>query len=233
MSLGRRLMPTDAACTTDSADPFGDSSGVILYQLNSDGGTTNNVPDASGNHNGTASNITYSSGQIGNAAVFNGSSSFINTNYTLTTDTTFSFSWWMNADSPTQNHYIVNDGNGTVHDGSFAIYHNTSDELGMWIGANGSGYGNGRLAISGGLSGSWMHFAVSVNGSTATIYKNGSLEGTLSLTPHSTAGILTLIIGRLGHFNGFYFKGDLDQMRYFNKAISATEVGTLYAETAC
>jgi len=127
----------------------------------------------------------------------------------------------------------MNDGNGTGHDGSFAIYHNTSGQLGMWIGANGSGYGFGLLTITGGLSGSWMHFAVSVNGSTATVYKNGSSAGTISLTPHSTAGILTLIIGRLGHFNAYYFKGDLDQMRYFNKAISETEVGELYAETAC
>ena len=138
----------------------------------------------------------------------------------------------MNADSPTQNHYIMNDGNGTGHDGSFAIYHNTSGQLGMWIGANGSGYAYGLLTISGGLSGSWMHFVVSVDGSTATVYKNGSSAGTISLTPHSTAGILPLNIGRLGTYNGFYFKGLLDQIRYFNKAISSTEVTQLYNETA-
>jgi len=97
----------------------------------------------------------------------------------------------------------------------------------MWIGANGSGYAYGTLTITGGLSGSWMHFAVSINGSTATVYKNGSLEGTISLTSHSTAGILTLIIGRLGHYSGYYFKGELDQVRIFNTALTQSQVTTL------
>jgi len=180
--------------------------------------------------NGTETDIEYRAGQFGQAAVFNGSTSFIDTNYTLTTDTTFSFSWWMNADSPTTNHYIFNDGNGTGHDGTFAIYHNTSGQLGMWIGANGSGYAYGTLTITGGLSGSWMHFVVSIDGSTATVYKNGSLAGTISVTSHSTAGILTLIIGRLGHYSGYHFKGKIDQLRILPSALTSSQVTQLYNE---
>lgn len=230
MSLGKRIIQTGSpvVCTTETTDKFGDSSGVLLYSMDYD------ASDSSGTSDGTPTDVTFGvAGQINTAARFNGSSSFINTNYTLTTDTTFSFSWWMNAETATTNHYIMNDGNGTGHDGSFAIYHNTSGQLGMWIGANGSGYAFGLLTISGGLTGSLMHFAVSVNGSTVTVYKNGSSAGTITLTPHSTAGILTLVIGRLGHFNGFHFKGELDQVRYFSKAISSDEVTALYNETAC
>ena len=84
MSLGKRLISTGAAaCSTDSVQAFGAdaaySSNIALYQLDSDGGTTNNVPDTTGNYNGTASNVTYATGQFGNAAVFNGSSSKITT----------------------------------------------------------------------------------------------------------------------------------------------------------
>ncbi len=228
MALNKRLFIGGAdACTTDTADKFGDSSGVLLYSMDYD------ASDASGSADGTPTDVTFGvEGQINYGARFNGSSSFINTNYTLTTDTTFSFSWWMNAEVPVgDDHYICNDGNGTGHDGTFAMYHTSDGKFKMWIGANGSGYAYGELTLA--VTGSWMHFAVSVNGSTVTVYKNGSSAGTITLTPHNTAGILTLIIGRLGHFNGRYFEGDLDQFRYFNKAISATEVGELYAETAC
>ena len=225
--------------TTTTADTLSFPTGktaIATYKLDGDG------VDISGNHTGSEDNnvryaydgtdtdIQYRAGQFGQAAVFDGSTSFIDTNYTLTTDTTFSFSWWMNADSPTTNHYIFNDGNGTGHDGTFAIYHNTSGQLGMWIGANGSGYAYGTLTITGGLSGSWMHFVVSIDGSTATVYKNGSLAGTISVTSHSTAGILTLIIGRLGHYSGYHFKGKIDQLRILPSALTSSQVTQLYNE---
>ena len=234
MALGRRLINTGAAvaaCTTDSADIFGDSSGVLLYSFDYD------ASDASGTSDGTPSNVTFGvGGQINYGARFNGSSSFINTNYTLTTDTTFSFSWWMNVEAPSSgnNHYIVNDGDGINHDGSFGIYHNASGQLGVFTDDNGGGaVQGGTLSITGGCSGSWMHFVVSVNDTTATIYKNGSSQGTITVGSHTTAGVLTLIIGRLGHYSANHLNGDLDQFRYFSKAISSDEVSLLYAETAC
>ena len=84
MALGKRLINTGAAaavCNTESVQAFGAdaaySSNIALYQLDGDGGVTNNVPDTTGNYNGTASNVTYATGQFGNAAEFNGSSSKI------------------------------------------------------------------------------------------------------------------------------------------------------------
>ena len=78
MALGKRLINTGAAaaaCSTDSVQAFGVdsafSSNIALYQL--DG----NANDTTTNYNGTASNVTYATGYIGNAAVFNGSSSKI------------------------------------------------------------------------------------------------------------------------------------------------------------
>lgn len=227
MSLGRRLIST-GVCTTDVADKFGDSSGVLLYLLDS------NADDSStNNYDGTASSgVSFVSGQIKNAASFDGSTGYIDTNYTLPADNTFSLTWWMNADLPVgDDHYVCNDGNGTVHDGTFAIYHTSDGKLKMWIGANGTGYAYGELTLD--VTGSWMHFAVSVNGSTVTVYKNGSSAGTITLTPHNTAGILDLVIGRLGHFDGRYFQGEIDQFRIFNKVISSDEVSEIYAETAC
>lgn len=54
--------------TVDEVDPFGDSSGVILYKL--DG----NANDVSGNYNGTPTDVSYGVGEFDLAGVFNGSS---------------------------------------------------------------------------------------------------------------------------------------------------------------
>ena len=56
---------------------------IAFYQLNSDGGTTNNVPDTCGSYNGTGTAITYSTGKFGNAAVFDGTSSYIDIGGTI------------------------------------------------------------------------------------------------------------------------------------------------------
>ena len=74
MSFNRRLISTGAAvCTTDPTDKFGDGNGVALYNLDYD------ASDASGNYDGTPSNVTFGvGGQIKYGARFNGSSSQIN-----------------------------------------------------------------------------------------------------------------------------------------------------------
>src|SRR5210317_1541130 len=75
MSLGKRLIKVGLpACTTDSVDPFGDSSGVALYSLDFDAST---APDGT-DYSGTPTNVEFGvGGQINYGARFNGSSSKI------------------------------------------------------------------------------------------------------------------------------------------------------------
>ena len=71
MAFAEEGLPT---VTRNATNPFGDSSELALYKFE------DNATDAEGNYNGTASNVTYASGYIDKAAVFNGSSSRITTN---------------------------------------------------------------------------------------------------------------------------------------------------------
>ena len=125
MALGKRLINTGAAaaaaCNTDSVQAFGAdsafSSNIALYELNSDGGITDFVPDTTLTYNGTASNVTYAAGKFGNAAVFNGSSSRIDSNYTLPADSTMSFSFWVNVASlGSSDSYIMSDLSSSASD---------------------------------------------------------------------------------------------------------------------
>ncbi len=95
--LGNKLINTNAGggCTdtVDLYNPFPDGGGIALYQLNGD------ATDVSGNYDGTASNVTYGAGEFGQAGVFNGSSSYINTNLSLPFNTAKTISMWFKADS--------------------------------------------------------------------------------------------------------------------------------------
>ena len=98
MALGKRLINTGGAavCTTDTADIFGDSSGVALYNLDYD------ASDASGNYDGTPTNVDFGvDGQINYGARFNGSA-YVTYNSFLSTTTdnsSASFSIWVKFNS--------------------------------------------------------------------------------------------------------------------------------------
>jgi hypothetical protein len=108
-----------------------------------------------------------------------------------------------------------------------------------------------RLEVSGGFitgntpvnDGNWHHVAVVVddfnsNGTTdvneARLYVDGSLEAVSSSgsEPINTNPSGTPAIGGSNHATNYNLKGDIDELRIFNTALSGPEVAILAAETA-
>ncbi len=93
----------------------------------------------------------------------------------------------------------------------------TNVTLGTWTNYNGTA---GNYA-----DGQWHHFAVVINGTTVTIYMDGVQRGTFSgsgslITTGGSAGVQ---LGR--HSNGsFYYNGDLDEVRVWNKALCLDQI---------
>ena len=80
--------------TAATHDVFSDGSCIATYNL--DG----NADDLSGSYNGTATNVTYGTGKLGNAGVFNGSSSYMVTpNNGLLGNSPRSMSAWVKTTS--------------------------------------------------------------------------------------------------------------------------------------
>jgi len=229
MSLGKRLISTgagDAVCNTESVQPFGAdstySSNIALYQFE------DNANDTTGNYNGTASNVTYASGYINNAAVFNGSSSVFDTNLSVPTNWTVSL--WLKR---TPNGYFGGTTNSSVRSGVY-FYANSNGKIQV-NNRNSSGGNIDSLSTSTGLvtEGNWHHIAITFDSTSGTglttVYIDGVNEGTLDGTPtHST----DFKFGRSGDYAVEYFNGSIDQIRIFNKSLSADDVATLYAETS-
>lgn len=74
------------------------------------------------------------------------------------------------------------------------------------------------------LTAGWAHIAVVVSGGTSTWYVNGVVEATYttsSITPYPRNRSMSL--GSTGGYGG-YFKGSIDDLAWWNRALSASEV---------
>ena len=72
----------------------------------------------------------------------------------------------------------------------------------------------------------WTHLTLTYNGSTLTLYRNGVAVATTNVSGTLSPTTGTLQIG--GSQFGEYFKGLIDEVRIYNRALSATEIQTIY-----
>tara|TARA_R100000278_G_scaffold1947_2_gene3803 strand:- start:2311 stop:5355 length:3045 start_codon:yes stop_codon:yes gene_type:complete len=243
MALGKRLINTGAAvetCNTESVQAFGAdnaySSNIALYEL--DG----NDNDTTTNYNGTNDpNVTYSStgAYIGQAAIFNGSNSYINLPLTslFFGKNTLSVSLWFKTTTTTRSRI-------------FTDYAQTSRNCDIIMNANGTvevttdyNQSSNTIFISSSAynDGNWHHIVVSLNQSAGerNVYIDGLLLDTATLSTNSWSGTVGSRV-TLGAFysssssSGYsqHLNGSIDQVRIFNKALIADDVSTLYAETS-
>jgi hypothetical protein len=224
--FGKRLINTGVAiCPSSSVDVFGDSSGVALYEF------SDNANDSGGAYNGTATSVTYAAGHIGDAGVFNGTSSVISFSNSGFPSNNMAVSAWVKPSAT----FLANGISGIVAWGNSAsgqrrsLVYYSSGELGF------SGYFaasnfTGTTVLSTGV---WSHVAFTISGSTVTLYINGAFEasGTVTLNSYSST---TGYIGRTEYTGtNEHFNGSIDQVRIFNKNVTSTEITTLYNEVAC
>ena len=210
--------------TTDTLQVLGDSSCIATYRFE------NNEDDLSGNYDGTVSGgVQYAAGRYGQAIEF--SSGHVNTGHDFNlANNSFSFSFWFaNSATGSTNSYVISTDDPAVYP--------TSQNKVLVIGRKDS---SGKLsfgfymndlesATSVTTDGTWQHWVCTYNASTNSrkIYLNGSLDAS------DTASADFQGTGNVEFGFGIYQAyGKLDQVRIFNKEISASEVTTLYNENS-
>ena len=194
-----------------------------------------NANDVTGNYNGTANNITYATGKFNKAAQFNGSSSYIDTNFTLPAISSYSISFWFNTSSTvTWNDFLgdnPSNGSGLGARIILAIKNGTHFHVAI---SNGSSFwqDNSTVSASNYVDGEWHHYALAVNGTSVKLFVDGSLLHTYtSSVSAGTGGARSITLGRLGDYNGEYFTGKLDQFRFYSGTFEQDQVSNLYSET--
>jgi hypothetical protein len=167
-------------------------------------------------------------GLLNKSASFNGSSSYIDTSLSVASNAG-SVSLWVKTTDTTASFFGTNSNSDTNR-----FYFGVRDSK-FWIGAgNTQSY---TVSASNLIDGNWHNVVLALDGSTAKYYLDGASTPVAS-TSYSGGGVCDLnpVIGSLrasgGISSAYYANGDIDQVRVFNKAISASEVTTLYNETA-
>ena len=203
---------------------FNDDSTVATYKLN------NTALDDLGRYNGTASNVTYGAGEFGDAAVFNGSSSYVTTSLDFSNLTDYSISMWVYKDADVTAFFA-----GTIDSAAKnGIYIRWSDSANSnsnrvgFLERNSSTTANQIHSTDAYTFGQWLNVVVVRDGNTNFLYVNGTAQG--SITNAGITHSVDFTMGRAGAYNNILLDGKLDQVRIFDRALDSTEVTALYNE---
>jgi hypothetical protein len=220
------LSAKDTFVLTVSAAPSGL---VAAYGFNEGTGTT--VADVSGNTlTGTINGAAWTTGgKYGNALSFNGTSSYVDLGNPAALQLTGSMTWsaWVKAAAnPADDGQVV-----AKSDGASGWQFKTSPDTGphtFGVGVSGSGGSIAqRYSVATRSLNVWYHVAGVYNAAAATldvyvngVLDNGTLVGTIPAAQVNSA--VNVNIGR--RTGGFLFNGIIDEVRIYNRALSAAEI---------
>jgi hypothetical protein len=172
-------------------------------------------------YNGATSNVTWANGRFSQAAVFNGSSSYITSNSLPSIGTgDFTFSCWFNQNSGSS---------------QGALFSTTT----QWFAANGSVSPKvlmvtddtvtkkGDTAYS---QETWNHAVFARESGVLKIYQNGTEVFSGAYTDSWDMTQFGIGVARAFGSKVYYFNGSIDQVRIFSSALTSSQVTELYEE---
>ncbi len=209
--------PTNVPSPTPTT---GAGTQVAAFSFNENSGTT--VADNSGKgNNGTINGATWTTGKYGSALSFNGTSNYVTVNDSNTLDLTNAMTleaWIKPTTLNGWNSILLKEQADNL---SYAMYANTDGNVPS--GEIFSTYNDYVRSPSPVSVNNWTHIASTYNGTTLKIYINGT-----EVASKNTNGLIktsnnALRIGGNSIW-GEYFNGVIDEIRIYNKVLSATEI---------
>ena len=214
---------------------FYDDSLVFAMNLNNNSvigeNATHAVDISSYKNNGTLVNgpVWTSSGRFGSALDFDGSNDYVEAadsdSLDFGTDTDFTIESWVKADSGNNNH-IVGKGDWGIDKGYYTRLFNGKLNARINDGTN-STIGSGNTNLVDDL---WHHVTVVFDrDDKMRFYVDGALDGE-SATISSVGDINNDFTLRIASYpwGGWYFNGTIDEVRIYNRSLSATEIWMHY-----
>ena len=210
------------AQTSSSTGPVG--------SWNFDEGSGTSVSDASGNGNtGTLLNgPIWTSGVKGTALSFDGVDDYVDMGSPPPLNITgpaITVQAWAKASSPGNYKYIISKTDGLYM--GYGLYTGSSGTLRFYIG-NGSGLIT-TPDVTSPWDNRWHHIAGTYDGSKLNLYIDGVARASVAATGSiADSSARSLNIGGFSE-GGFLFKGVVDDVQIYNRALSATEIQQLYS----
>jgi len=199
--------------------PFDETSGTTSSD------TTGNGWDAT-----LAGGASFASGKMGNALTLNGSSQYASLPAGITSGMNdFTIAAWVKLNSVGDWSRIFDFGSSTSAN-MFLVAKNPATNVARFAittsGSGGEQHIDANAAIPTGV---WTHVAVTLSGTTGTLYINGTAAGTnasMSLTPASLGSTTNNYIGK-SQYADPYLNGQVDDFRIVNRALTSSEIGSL------
>ncbi len=193
--------------------------------------------DQSGYGGDMTSNATTSvTGQLGQAQLFDGSSSYANVattgstqRYDLVGD--LSLSLWVKTTNSTRAEALISRYSASGSGSGYLLRTNAGGTVELLLGvANVAGGSSLATDVTKINDGNWHHVAAVIHlGTTVTFYVDGALSSNVAI--NSTAATADSFF-QLGVNSwvpyGNYFTGTMDEVRIYNRALSASDVASLY-----
>jgi hypothetical protein len=196
---------------------------VAAFAFNEGSGAT--VIDSSGNNNtGTISGATWTTaGKFGKALVFNGTSARVtipdSPSLRLTTGMTLEA--WVNPSTVTSAwRDVIYKGDDNYFLEVTSDHNKVPGGGGTVGGADAVTYGTAALAVN-----KWTHLALTYDGAILRLYVNGVQASSLARTGNILTSTNPLQIGGDSIY-GQYFKGTIDEVRVYNRALIQAEIQT-------
>lgn len=179
--------------------------------------------DSSGNgHTGTAYGTSVVDGKIDRARSFNGNGDYIdipaiNISHAITVAA------WIYSDNFLQNTFII-------------AKNPINTQWALLIGDKGSLKWRGagvetNVACDIPSNGAWHHIVARQEGTTGSLYVDGVLRASGTL-PGIGNGAGSISLGRFNSGDHWYFTGKIDDVRVYNRALSASEISELFTTSS-
>jgi hypothetical protein len=192
-----------------------------------------NANDIAGGNNGSFNGAGTAPGLVGDAFSFNGSGAYVSVSH----DGSLDFSRELTLDA-----WIFIDSDAPANMGIVSKYYPVDDHRAYFLGiennklklrasANGTSSVNcDQVSANDVPRGEWVHVATTVSSSACTLYVNGGLVSTTAGIPNIavTGNVPNLIIGAHGFGDLAHFKGLIDEVEAFDRALSQAEIQAIY-----
>jgi len=217
----------EAAIVIQAPKYIGLTNGLVGYwSFDGKDMAGNTAYDRSGNaNNGTLTNgPTRAIGKIGQGLSFDGVARVdVGSDASLNILGPITISAWIKTSSVAEDAIFGAYNPSSPYQGyGFEIGAVTAGKLGYWSGGNGA-WVESNSTVNDGV---WHHAVVTVSGTTASFYKDGIVDGTPTTQVPNTVSLVRAIGAVSG--GGGNWTGYIDDVRVYNRALSADEIKRLY-----
>jgi hypothetical protein len=211
------------------------TKGLIGWWTFDGGSITDKIYDSSGNgHNGYFINGATSTakiiGKLGQALSFDGIDDYAQvggiSDLDLSGTNQISLSGWIYPTAAQNYPSIIAKQDGGGGEYGLTYGNNTNLKPSLWLNLGGD-WGSRVDAIGAIPLNQWTYVTATYDGSNAKIYINGLLNNTAAASGNLAENSDNVYIG-MGNSTNFIAKGSIDDVRIYNRALSATEVQQLY-----